>query len=488
MIDVLRFSLYCVVTLLPIWSVFAQPPGESLTDRLSHPEIRSEFLSDYLIVDGQVDPRFWFGCCKSEKRCRLPEGDDRLSCHRFSDPVSANRLMSLTGARLGFRRFDSASMSVQRTPLVDALTDSNQLDDLIKHQRSRFLYVADLDLEALKQPSAIARWSKNIHLAGVRGIRLSSSAKMTVSEVDLTMIHRSLGMLFGRYFLMDVGGLTASSLRLVLDYAEPRKLPLILTNAHLGQPHQCAPRQSQQTLSAELLCRVVVAGGVLVFGAVSIQEGPSWTGCTAVKSRNDYLRAQLRLARQLSCQANGSQLSGVAHSAVSTNGPLLSTGNGTAGAVDAQWHTFAGTLLETNMSVEEVLDVLGGSLVRLLRRAIPGVQPPELLFPKDAQPLSGDRGIQFQWVPPVKNEPKRMPGRIFGLRGGRISIEKAIGRHYQPWRTERVISGDKKIIFLKPGRYRWRLSASNRRTAVLSTWGYFEVTPPGTSGNDATIN
>ena len=87
---------------------------------------------------------------------------------------------------------------------------------------------------------------------------------------------------------------------------------------------------------------------------------------------------QLRLARQLSCQANGSQLSGVAHSAVSTNGPL-STGNGTAGAVDAQWHTFAGTLLETNMSVEEVLDVLGGSLVRLLRRAIPGVQPPELL-------------------------------------------------------------------------------------------------------------
>ena len=28
MIDVLRFSLYCVVTLLPIWSVFAQPPGK----------------------------------------------------------------------------------------------------------------------------------------------------------------------------------------------------------------------------------------------------------------------------------------------------------------------------------------------------------------------------------------------------------------------------------------------------------------------------
>ena len=72
--------------------------------------------------------------------------------------------MSLTGARLGFRRFDSASMSVQRTPLVDALTDSNQLDDLIKHQRSRFLYVADLDLEALKQPSAIARWSKKIFI------------------------------------------------------------------------------------------------------------------------------------------------------------------------------------------------------------------------------------------------------------------------------------------------------------------------------------
>ncbi|MGB0646139.1 MAG: hypothetical protein ACPGQS_03130 [Bradymonadia bacterium] len=473
----LRFSLFCVGVFLPIWSVCAQPQGGSLKDRLRHPETRSAFLSDHLIVDGSVDPRFWFGCCKAEQQCRLPESKDRLHCHRFSDVIGAERFASLTGAKLGFRRFDSARMSTQRKPLTDALTDSNQLDALIKSQGARFLYVAEVDLNALKQPSMIARWSKNIHLAGVRGIRLTSSDNITVSETDLVLIHRSLSMLFGRYFLMDVGGLNDAHLSLLLDYAEPRNLPLLATGVHLGSAGRCAPHGGTKSMSISMMCRLIASGGVLVLGAVSTQETNRWMGCSEGDLRNDYLRKQLMRARQLSCKDGGNGHLPIESIALGSYSPIVRAPKADAQIIDAHWHRFAGGLLETNMPVKEVLDVLGASTVRLLRRALPGVQPPKLLFPKDAQRLSGDRGIQFQWVSPVKNEPKRMSGRIFGMRGGRILIEKEIGRHYQPWRTERVISGDKKIIILKPGQYRWRLTSSNRKTSVSSMWGYFEVTP-----------
>lgn len=198
--------------------------------------------------------------------------------------------------------------------------------------------------------------------------------------------------------------------------------------------------------------------------------------CQRTEDVNDHLITQLNRFLKLSCQREGEAVDMSKHLAVSSALPILDRLAPTTASENrlSRWGSFTRKLREQSLSQSNVAQLMGMNMIGLIRRALPGVQPPKLLFPVDNQSFTSDKGIQFQWSPPKINDPKRMAGKIFGMRRGHLVIERRVGTAYQPWQTAKVVSGDRKSIMLKKGNFRWRLVSANRRETAPSSWAQLE--------------
>ena len=233
------------------------------------------------------------------------------------------------------------------------------------------------------------------------------------------------------------------------------------------------------------MCDIVKSGGVLVMGPTRTLSEAGNNRCERTEDVNDHLFVQFNRFMKLSCQRDGKDIEMSRHLAVSSVLPMLDRAERQGGFDDRlnRWGLFSQTLLKQSIPQSVVVRLMGTNMLELIRRALPGVQPAEPLFPIGNQSFTSDKGIQFQWTPTKTNDPKRMAGQVFGMRRGHLVIERRIGTTYEPWQTAKVVSGDRKSIMLETGNFRWRLVSTNRTASVASRWDYFSVTDAATRNN-----
>lgn len=456
--------------------------GQPSKDSASALSIQHTLLPDLFeaqyVVDTYANPRVWFGCCKKTALCSGDSAHQNPMCHRLSKPLDGTRLRLELGANIAFTPVVLNPRDTQRLLLPGALLNANQLGDRPPERGLARVYVTELDFERLSDYSAIEKWSKYLHLAGVRSIRMTVSADLDAESIDRGQVMKSLGVIFGRYFIVDVGGLTPAFIELVLSYTTPRNLPVLISGLHYGKAHPCGGTVQVQSFQPRQVCEIVRSGGVITIGPNLGTNGVVSNTCQSIETVNDYVWTQWTALSQLKCDSQ-LPLNMEKHLAVSSNLPLLTVvdPNQVPQFLNTRWGRFAQYLAERSVAIETMTSLLGGNMLRLMRRTLPGVQPAQLLFPINHQSLTADKGIQFQWTPPKKNDPKRMAGQIFGMRRGVLVIEKRFGAAYQPWQSVKVISGDRKSLKVKAGNFRWRLVSSNRQFKVSSDWGYFSVVP-----------
>jgi hypothetical protein len=445
----------------------------------------SERFNAQHVVDARMVPRAWLGCCHGHTLCSGSKARQIPECHRLSDRLSSQELHSELGANVALTAVAINPEARPRITLSDALTHSNQLGDKPDGKRINFLYVVDLKFAELANFSAIAKWSKHQHLAGVRGIRFNSSQSVVREPLDVDQVQKSLRLLFGRYFLVDVGQLSPTELEMVLKHTSPRQIPLLASGLELGASHRCSSTTQRRSLSPSLMCEIVKSGGVLAIGPTRTLFEAGIKRCERTEDVNDHLVVQFNRFMKLSCQRDGDAVDMSRHLAMSSVLPMLDRLERQSGSeiMLSRWGLFARTLRQQSVSQSAVAQLMGINMVELIRRTLPGVQPAELLFPVGNQSFTSDKGIQFQWSPPKTNDPKRMAGQVFGMRRGRLVIERRVGTVYQPWQTAKVVSGDRKSIMLKEGNFRWRLVSANRQSSATSRWGYFSVTDAATVNN-----
>lgn len=467
-----------LVLMLMCSTAAGQPEGRSRTATPFNQNMLSDLFETNYVVDGHVNPRLWFGCCKNTASCLGTDAQQKTECHRWSDPLATDRLYTEVGAHVAFTPVSLNPNLRRPVTLPHALLNSNQLVDTPKEQSLRFVYVAELEWASLADYRAVAKWSKYQHLAGVRSIRLTAEANLDVTQLDYAQIKKSLGILFGRYFLIDVGALPKQHLEFVLGFTTPRRIPVLVSGVHLGSPHPCASGRTENLIEPKTLCEIAKSDGVFALGPSRALTEKAPGKCDQIGVVNQYIFDQFKAFNRLSCSDGESSIRMQRHLAVRSHLPILEVTEPSVRPTlsMSRWGKFAQHLLKASVSVDDITHLLGLNLERLMRKTLPGVQPATLLFPVDNRSLTGDKGIQFQWTPPKKNDPKRMAGQIFGMRRAHLVIEKGLGDAYAPWRTETVISGDRKSIKVILGNFRWRIVSANRKTKVSSDWGYFSVT------------
>lgn len=466
---------------LPATRVIAGPSeGAASAPSVQH-VLLSDLFDEHYVVDTHVNPRLWFGCCNQIAVCAGDSAWKNPMCHRLSKPLNERRLQIELGANVVFTPVALNQENNQRLLLPAALLNSNQLGDKPNRQTLLRMYVAELDFERLSDFSSIKKWSKYLHLAGGRGVRFRASAALTVDRLDRGQVMKSLGLIFGRYFIVDVGGLSPALIELVLKYTSPRKLPVLMSGVHFGDGHACNSVDQSKGFDPKQLCEVVSSGGIITIGPNLDTVGSVPTECDTVDAVNGYVFSQFEGLSQLTCDGQSPEHM-QAHLAVRSNLPLLDVVDPkrTPKFIHSRWGRFTHFLSKRSVPIDAITGLLGENMVRFMRRALPGVQPAHLLFPVGHQSLTGDKGIQFQWVPPKKNDPKGIAGQIFGMRRASLVIQRRLGSSYEPWQTVKIISGDRKSLKVKPGNFRWRLVSTNRQSRVRSDWGYFSVTDTDT--------
>lgn len=470
-------SVLALGILLLCGVAMGQSSGRVLSNETAQPYLLSDRFDAQYVVDARVIPRVWLGCCLDNVMCAGPKARQMPECHRLSDRLSPQRVHLELGARVALTAVALNSKARPRITLSDALTHSNQLTDKPGGKGLKFLYVTDLKFAELANYRAIAKWSKHQHLAGVRGIRFTSSQGVADEPLDADQIQKSLRLLFGRHFLVDVGRLSASELEMVLKHTVPRQIPLLVSGIDLGAPHRCASKTQRRSLSPALLCEIVKSGGVIAMGPTRELFEAGAQRCERTEDVNGYILTQFKRLMKLSCQRDGKAVDMSRHLAVSSVLPILDRVESQSGSETrlSRWALFTKSLLKQSVSQSAIAQLMGVNMVELIRRALPGVQPAALLFPVGNQAFTSDKGIQFQWTPPKTNDPKRMAGQVFGMRRAHLVIERRLGTAYEPWQNVKVVSGDRKSIMLKAGNFRWRLVSANRQASAYSRWGYFLV-------------
>jgi hypothetical protein len=265
-------SFYYLILLcwfLPGTDAIAQPSGGSTPTPTLHHALLSDLFDTEYVVDTRVNPRLWFGCCKQIPACAGDAAQQKPMCHRLSKPVDGSRLRRELGANVVFKPVALNTENTRRLELPRALLNSNQLEDMPNDQALAQLYVTELDFQRLSDYSAIQKWSKYQHLSGVRGIRLIASADLGIDTLARGQVMKSLGIIFGRYFIVDVGGLSPALIELVLSYTSPRKLPVLMSGIHLGADHACHQAKQSQGVEQKQVCEIVRTGGVITIG-------PAW--------------------------------------------------------------------------------------------------------------------------------------------------------------------------------------------------------------------
>ena len=466
-----------VLTLLAASIGIASPRKDS-SHPLSDPRAMSQFVDERVVIDGHVIPRVWQGCCGSEQLCQGPDAWFKPRCHQLSNPMDENEVYKRVGANVSVVLHDKRHLKQQNAALTSPLLISNELDEDAMGTKHRYLYAEQLSLDAIKDRQSLARWSKSRYLIGVRMVRLTHSQALSENTFKGVISKKGIQTLLDRQFILDVGFLDKASRLAVIEIATKRGKPVIFSQAVRQNNHPCGGEDPMQVTSDEEVCALASNGGLLVVGPMKRLVGPADNQCVNLQKVHDYLVSQISAFRAVTCEGQSDQLNLLDHLALASALPVLpnlSSGEDNSTTQFSNWHLFADHYMIRGADAGTLSQLLGENYGRVLRKAMPGVQPAKPLFPVDGQSLTVDKSIQFQWTKPLTNNPKRMPGRVFGMRRHRLEIQQRSGIAYAPFLSRKVVMGDKKVVTLSEGYFRWRIVSMNRKYRATSNWAYFSM-------------
>lgn len=466
-----------VITLL-VASIGVASPKKGSSHPLSDPRAMSQFFNERVVVDGNVIPRVWQGCCGSDQLCRGPDAWAEPRCHQLSKPMNGNEVYKRVGANISVVLHDKRHRNQQKKALTSPILISNELDEDTMGTKHRYLYVERLSLDALKDRQSLARWSKNRYLIGVRMVRLTKSETLSENISAGAVSKKGIQTLLDRQFVLDVGLLDSPSRLAVIEIATKRGKPVIFSQAARKSDHPCGGESPMTTTSDEEVCALASNGGVLVLGPMKPLVGPADNQCTDLNKVHNYLISQVTAFRSVTCEGQPNHFNILNHLSLASALPVLPNLSHAADNSTVElsnWRLFADHYVTRGADAGTLSQLLGENYGRVLRQAMPGVQPAKLMFPVNGQSLTVDKSVQFQWTKPLTNNPKRMPGRVFGMRRHQLEIQQRTGISYAPFLSQKVVMGDKKVLTLSEGDFRWRLISMNRRYRATSNWAYFSM-------------
>ena len=435
-------------------------------------------------MDGAVVPRQWFGCCSREGQCQSKDAWTQPRCHQYSSTLSGGEILTAVGSNISVvqapKRFDRLDKSALAAPL----RHSNQLDQDKASERHLFLYATDLPLNKLNDRKILSKWSKRQHTLGIRILRLIPPPPTNnLSSTTLPSI-KGLQLLFDRHFLLDIAFLNTAQRMMVLDVAKMRRKPVLHSRAFLSSNHACGNEAVSDEVSEALACAIASVGGLLLIGAQKPLVGPEKSQCTTIEQVDAYLIRQIRRFEAISCGDGKPNLALSRHLGLASNLPLMASRaeEATDGrSQTSRWSSFAVEFVDRMPDTAALSALLGLNWMRVIRAALPGVRSALPVFPIEEKKLSSDKAVQFQWRKPIVNNPRHLPGSVFGMRRHRVEIELRDGKYFSPYLNRKVVMGNKKTLQIPEGYYRWRVISSNRSGQVASDWAHFSIVPPPSS-------
>ena len=458
------------------------------SNNLGHPlndtRTLKRFLTERVVVDGHVTPRAWLGCCEAKPMCSSKAGWARAACHQFSQPLSGSALLQRVGANVSVVDYFAASETRRQSTLPTPLLTSNQMDRDDAGRRHSFLYAQSLSLDIINDRQKLAAWSKTRHLAGIRLIRLVRSGPAPDEASTSAVSERGIQFLLDRHFLLDVGRLDRTTRLAVIAVATARQKPVLLSTGFRSNSHACGLADATQQTSAEELCAIAKGDGLVLIGPRREVVGETNHGCTSIEAVDEYLVEQVKLFAVLQCDGEDGDLQVMRHLGLSSILPLLPDPDYATQAgreLPSRWHRFASRYIKSMGQTSQLTQLLSDNWTRVLQASLPGVQPAKLLFPIQDKALSSDKAVQFQWEKPIVNNPKHMPGSVFGMRRHLIEIERLEVGYFVPHLKKKVVMGNKKVLQISEGLFRWRIVSSNQSGRSTSDWGHFSVVEPSSS-------
>ena len=468
--------------------LFASVAHAQTPQRITHPlndsRTLKRFLAERVVVDGNVTPREWLGCCEAIPICSGKTAWGRAACHQFSRQLVGPALLKRVGANVSVVDYHGAHDKRRHPALPSPLLTSNQMDRDDAGRRHSFLYAQSLSLDIINDRQKLAAWSKTRHLIGIRLIRLVRSGSVSSESSTSAVSERGIQFLLDRHFLLDVGRLDKPTRLAVIDVATARKKPVLLSRGFRSSSHACGQSDANQQTSAEELCAIAKGNGLVLIGPNRPLIDDDRHACTTLKAVDEYLIEQVKAFAALKCDAQSGSTQVMRHLGLSSNLPLLpdpADATKPARELHSRWHRFSARYIKSTGQTNELTQLLTDNWGRVLQASLPGVQPAHLLFPLHDKALSSDKAVQFQWEKPIVNNPKHMPGAVFGMRRHLIEIERLQAGNFAPHLKRKVVMGNKKVLQISEGFFRWRIVSSNRSGRSTSIWGHFSVVEPSSA-------
>jgi len=475
---ILNSLMSCMTTMMLVGVVQAQT-SKAKTQPLTDDRTLKRFLAERVVVDGHVTPKAWFGCCEAKPACSGKAGWARADCHQLSQTLSGTELLERVGANVSVVDYPDSAQFRRRVELLSPLLTSNQMD-LNGEARHSFLYAQSLSLEVINDRQKLAAWSKRRHLAGIRLIRLIRHSSAVEEKSTSAISERGIQFLLDRHFLLDVGRLDRPTRLAVIAVAQERKKPVLLSGGFRSSSHACGNADSTQQTTTEELCAVAKGGGLLLIEPKQTLVADVQHTCTTSSAVDEYLIEQIKSFSAFTCNGPDGTVPIMPYLGLSSRLPSLPDPSHVfeAGQRPSRWHRFASRYINSGGRIRQLTQVLSDNWDRVLRMSLPGVQPARLLFPINDTSLSSDKAVQFQWEKPVVNNPKHMPGSVFGMRRHLIELERLEGGYFVPHLKKKVVMGNKKVLQISEGLFRWRVISSNRSGRSTADWGYFSIVEP----------
>ena len=435
-----------IVWILPL-VCDAKPERLSKSHPLADPLTVDRFLKERIVVDGGMVAQAWLGCCAPKPRCSAPTGWARPDCHQYSPLQGTASLLRTIGANVSVVDVHRVHHERHRESLPSPRLTSNQLDAQGTARQHFHLYAESLAIDVVNDRKRLAAWTKTRHLAGVRLIRLLNRQSNEEDTASSVVSQRGIHFLLDRHFLLDVGALDRANRLAIAVWAQERHKPIIHSAAFLSSNDPCAQTGAADEVSVEEICVIANTGGLLVLGPRRSLVSESTHSCSTQDAVDRYLIDQVTKLSQIRCTEGKAEQSVTSHLGLASNLPVLPDPkyvSKRSGREESRWRRFAARFISAGGDTSVLSQVIGDNWRRVVRGALPGVQPSVLVFPIQDQSLTADKAIQFQWRQPMVNNPKHLPGAIFGMRRHFIEIERLGGGYYRPYLKKKVVMGTKK--------------------------------------------
>ena len=311
-----------------------------------------------------------------------------------------------------------------------------------------------------------------------------------LSKAGITLVRE----LMDRYVLLDVSHVGRKSALDIIRLGKIKNRPVTANHANAigvfddrDGSSECSSGCKSRNHDDDVICGVAQTGGVVGITPIRFMFKP-WDGVSGRDAtENDFIQHLDYVAKRLRCKSGRGKksryLDMTHHVGLSSDGST----NGYDPKVGwlhmemanrlKRWQRIATRLKqECDYSVKEIERIIGGNFERVYREALPGVQRPKIVSPKN-DAIRSKGAVLFKWKRPVVNQPK--PKKAFAWlakpKQFRIVIERKLNGRFKRFKSEEAGSARKKKMRLPSGKYRWFVQAKRGDLQVNSHWGYFEV-------------